>query len=483
MQLYRWIDEHLAERLPAFLADQRWFGGKARAIAAAACDDVVPITGAPIPLALVFVRVAFVDGGSDRYAMLIGAAEDATPGQAIGRIDASRWAVEASTQPGAALALIRSLGAVDHQPTRGGGVVRRHDIGTDVIGALTGLSDAHEFRALGAEQSNTSLRVDRRWVFKLIRKLEAGENLELEVGRFLGRTAFHGAPRLRGAWTYVAADQWTSTIAVLQDWVANQGDGWNDVLHELGRGDVDAVASLLQDLRGLGTVTADLHGALAADASVPAFQPITATDTLVHSWQADLADRVARTVAMLGETPPARAAARAMASRVAAAETQLLRCDAPGVHDAGTSFDTIRIHGDYHLGQVLKTVDGYVIIDFEGEPARPIAERRRRHAAMKDVAGMLRSFDYAVETARAHGIAAASTDLLPAMRQTFLDGYVGRAAAVGARFIPRDRAAFDAWVAFFELDKALYEVEYELNHRPDWVHIPLGGVLRVLGQP
>jgi trehalose synthase-fused probable maltokinase len=143
-------------------------------------------------------------------------------------------------------------------------------------------------------------------------------------------------------------------------------------------------------------------------------------------------------------------------------------------------FHKIRVHGDYHLGQTLKTPDGFVVIDFEGEPARPLPERRAKSCALKDVAGMMRSFDYATETARAQG------GTLPAtldLSRPFLDGYLSTAALHGAAFLPRERAAIDAWLDFFELEKALYEVDYEINNRLDWVHIPLGGVLRILRRP
>jgi maltose alpha-D-glucosyltransferase/alpha-amylase len=152
------------------------------------------------------------------------------------------------------------------------------------------------------------------------------------------------------------------------------------------------------------------------------------------------------------------------------------------IRGASAPFNAIRIHGDFHLGQTLKTHDGFVIIDFEGEPARPLAERRRKHAALKDAAGMLRSFDYAVETALP-GDANVRTRgrLLGGMRQAFLDRYLETAASAGTTAIPVDRTAIDRWLTFFEFEKALYELLYEINNRPDWVPIPLRALLRALG--
>jgi maltose alpha-D-glucosyltransferase/alpha-amylase len=143
-------------------------------------------------------------------------------------------------------------------------------------------------------------------------------------------------------------------------------------------------------------------------------------------------------------------------------------------------FDKTRIHGDYHLGQTLKTAEGFALIDFEGEPARTLEMRRRKTCVLKDVAGMLRSFDYAIETAAAgdDGRARRLRDLVD-LRTPFLDAYAATSRDLGARTIP-DRAGTSAWLARFELEKALYELDYEINNRPGWVGIPLRGILTAL---
>jgi trehalose synthase-fused probable maltokinase len=149
------------------------------------------------------------------------------------------------------------------------------------------------------------------------------------------------------------------------------------------------------------------------------------------------------------------------------------------LNDQDGGFVKIRIHGDYHLGQTLKTDAGFIVIDFEGEPARPLDERRVKQCALKDVAGMLRSLDYAVETARA-GAPEPAADL-GSLRQAFLEGYLASALPAHAAFLPRNRSRVAAWLACFEAEKALYEVEYEINNRPTWVHMPLSGLLDILG--
>jgi maltose alpha-D-glucosyltransferase/alpha-amylase len=145
-------------------------------------------------------------------------------------------------------------------------------------------------------------------------------------------------------------------------------------------------------------------------------------------------------------------------------------------------FKKLRIHGDYHLGQTLKTPSGFAIIDFEGEPATPIAVRRQKHSALRDVAGMLRSFEYAIETA--FDQPSDTSERLrtpPGLRDSFLEGYFRSAAEHRMASLAADRSAIAQWLTFFELDKALYELEYEVNNRPTWAHIPLRGILRALG--
>ena len=479
MTLDAWIEQQLAERLPAFLQSQRWFGSKARPIREARCEDSLPLAGADTPLSVVLIRVVYEDDACDRYAMLIAAIPDGGELPIIGPVNASLVAVEATTDQAAMTTLLRTLGAVAEHPTRCGGRVVRHDTAEDTASCLATAADA---TPLGAEQSNTSIRVAHRYVFKLIRKHEDGENLELEIGRFLARRSFHGTPRLRGAWTWLGADGRASTLGVVQDWVENQGDGWRHVLQWLEATHGASSTGLLSDLRGLGKTTAALHVALGSDPADPAFRPEPLTRARVQAWQQALSAAIDRVRVLLASLSGANDDTRALA-RTVLDHAERLRAWSPPFGEAAASgtFDTIRIHGDYHLGQTLKTGDGFVVIDFEGEPARPLSERRRQQAAMRDVAGMLRSFDYAVETVRLDRSASAADDPLPEMRAAFLDAYINDAMAARASFVPRDRSTFDSWVSFFELEKVVYEIEYELNHRPEWARIPLRGALRLLG--
>jgi trehalose synthase-fused probable maltokinase len=176
--------------------------------------------------------------------------------------------------------------------------------------------------------------------------------------------------------------------------------------------------------------------------------------------------------------------AQRLSAALEAAPVRVAGLAAP-LDGTAAGFSAIRIHGDFHLGQTLKTPTGFVLVDFEGEPARPVEERRQKHCALKDVAGMLRSFEYAFAVAgqQASSHAAAALRAAVPLREAFLEGYFAGVDRSPAAFVPRHEGARAAWLSFFELEKAVYEVEYELNNRPTWVHIPLEGLVRILGSP
>jgi trehalose synthase-fused probable maltokinase len=234
------------------------------------------------------------------------------------------------------------------------------------------------------------------------------------------------------------------------------------------------------DLFTLGTITAGFHQASASDPSQPAFAPTPIASSDVRDCVATVASDAARAIRQVWDSSLAedkRARLVRALTRVSAADASVV----PPIDYPATSFAGIRIHGDYHLGQTLKTTSGFVLIDFEGEPGRSIEERRRKRCALKDVAGMLRSFEYALAVAcegapdRIDGLRA---DLR--MAAAFLDGYFTAAGTASSVFLPADPEARARWIRFFEIDKALYELDYELNNRPEWAHIPARGLLRLL---
>lgn len=272
-------------------------------------------------------------------------------------------------------------------------------------------------------------------------------------------------------------------MGILQDWIESLSDAWTHVVALLRQSATRTSGeSLARDLFTLGVTTADLHAALATDTADPAFAPEPVTTADVQAWRASLLERAARTFRLIerqvdGWTGDARRFGEAVLD---------LRGRTPALMEVpelttSRGFHKIRVHGDYHLGQVLRTPHGFAVIDFEGEPTRPIAERRLKHCALKDVAGMIRSFDYAIDAAGEQASNGPDdATCLRCLQEAFLDGYLTAAVAHRAAFLPRDRHTIDAWIDFFEVEKALYEVEYEINNRPAWAGIPLRGILRLL---
>jgi trehalose synthase-fused probable maltokinase len=472
-----WLDTSLPALLRQFVPTRRWFSGKARMIDVLSIDDVAWLDESGCR-AFLIVDVQYTGRWRERYTLPLAFVSDPAGLPIIGRVSEHVWAVDAATDSPTVAALLTGLDSAREPRTRRGGVLRPADASEATRRALRATSGL-AIEPIGAEQSNTSLRVAQTFVFKLFRKLYDGENPELEVSRFLtSRTTFRALPALHGSLAYVPAYGQPATIGVVQDWIQNVGDGWSYVLDELRK--VHSGSSghaLIGQLKVLGATTAHLHAALASDESVPSFAPEPVSILDVESWYRSMLERAWRTLDLIEW----RMQAWPEDSRVLA-ETLLRHRSGRlvNVPMTGTTahFQKIRVHGDYHLGQTLKTSDGFVVIDFEGEPARPLAQRRQKTCALKDVAGMLRSFHYATETVRREE-PNADRGLPPdLLRAAFLEGYLS--SARGAVFLPGTQMAVEEWLRFFELDKALYEVEYEISHRPAWIHIPLKGVVDIL---
>ncbi|MGE5175974.1 MAG: maltokinase N-terminal cap-like domain-containing protein [Hyphomicrobiales bacterium] len=477
----------LARTLPSFLPGRRWYGAKARALASVALEDAAWLGADGGAEALAVVAARYEDGGTERYALLVALRDDPRDLPVLGRYDgtdASPWLVEATGDPAALALLLARFDDPGDVPTREG-VLRIGDV-VPPAGAANGwmaAAIAEGLRPLGVEQSNTSVRVGRRLVWKLLRRVESGENPEVEIGRFLTtRTTFRAVPALRGSATLLRAGSSPVTVGVLQDWIENEGDGWSWTIERLRGilGGEEPAERLAAEIAGLGRVTADFHLAISSDPDVAGFAPEPPSLRDWESLHASILARCDRVAASLDRAEarleePERAAAQAFLRR---RDELASRLPAPDRADA-IPFRAIRVHGDYHLGQTLKVSSGFLLIDFEGEPARPLAERRRPQSALKDVAGMLRSFDYAWEVARA-GLAAPETPPPDLLRAPFLESYRARVLRAPLPIVPGNPERFREWISVYELDKALYEVEYELNHRPTWLGIPLRGVLATL---
>jgi maltose alpha-D-glucosyltransferase / alpha-amylase len=373
-------------------------------------------------------------------------------------------------------------------------------------------------RRSSAEQSNTSVFYGDRFILKLFRHQSAGMNPDVEIGRYLTeRGSFSRIPPFAGSIEYLpAADGEPATLGMLQGLVANEGDGWKWTLEELDRyyetcapiafptstnGELqhpidlsespvsqlarDHVGIYLDSAATLGRRTAEMHLALSAPTDDAAFapEPLVTQDLEVlfedlRQHASGVLDLLKERVSYLPDEVVETAATVLSRRRRILDYFRTLRSD-----DLRTQ--RTRIHGDYHLGQVLMVKTDFVILDFEGEPARPLADRRAKQCPLKDVAGMLRSFSYAAYVSLINYTARHSEDMARlepwaqlwerSAAAEFLRAY--RDTARGAEFLPLDRADFRKLLDIFLLDKALYEVLYEMNSRPAWVRIPLLGIL------
>ena len=517
----------LEQLLPKYLPRQRWFGAKARTISSVSVESSMPLPGTGA--ALVVFNICYEGNVSDLYQLplAVSAGEDAA---AVQNSAPASVLATVSNNNGDAVVLhdataredVRQalLTVIQTSATAQGQNAELFGHPSSAFEAVRG-TEPLVSRLGSAEQSNTSLLFGRKLILKLFRRLQAGENPDTEIGRFLTEVAHF--PRIApflGDITYVHEGGEPTTLAMLQGLVENEGDGWEWTLEELGRF-YDSVATCplpanlgqeasfltptavpaearehaglyLEAAALLGRRTAEMHLALATPTGDSAFQ---AESFSVGDLQAD-AERISR---QLGSALDAikRALSRLTESDGLADEAALLlsrrrevlaATDTYARGEAGAYGRRIRIHGDYHLGQVLRAKNDFVILDFEGEPARPLAERRRKQSPLKDVAGMLRSFDYASfaglqrfrprrpDDARAVGPWAQLW--LHGVTQSFLGSY-RQAIAADPHLLPAPELAQRMLEACL-LEKALYELQYELNNRPEWVRIPLSGILNLI---
>lgn len=350
-----------------------------------------------------------------------------------------------------------------------------------------------------AQSSNTAVPIGERLFLKGYRRLRRGTNPEFEVGRFLTDVArFPNCVPVAGALEFVAADHSVMALALLQAYVSNQGDGWTYTLEYLDRHFAPTLkpaesvpegihGSYLTLARTLGQRTAELHRALATPGGGKDFDPEPVLDGDVAGWKAGVLAEAKTTLELLS-----RRASQLEGRAGADAAALLKNAELVSRRIASISFETtgarkLRYHGDYHLGQVLLRDNDFLIIDFEGEPARTLEERRAKHSPLRDVAGMLRSFDYArwsglrraaqtpEEEARCAPLAEA---WLGEARSAFLEGYAEGVANAG---LFGSFAAAKDLLTLFEIEKALYELRYELDNRPTWAGIPLAGLLALSG--
>jgi maltokinase len=427
--------------LVEFVTDQRWFGSKTRDVVQASVVDRATVGAGDPALEVLLVEIRFDTGTHETYQLLRGAGLDVL------------------AEPDTATELVRLI--------RHGTTVNAREGTVELVpvaGSFVGLADAVGVtRLIDVEQSNSSVVLDDQLILKVFRRLEPGVNPELEMLAFLTEHAFPHIARLAGWYQYVGRPM-ESTLGILQQFVPDGRDGWELALDSLS----DRTEWFLYELEHLGEVTGELHTVLGSDSTDPSFAPeqpsteslglLTATvDEEIEAIFLDLPDDDPELEPLLGRGEEVRERLRLLTN-------------------LGGVGRVIRHHGDFHLGQTLHSPRGWVLIDFEGEPARSLPERRRKRSPLRDVAGMLRSFAYVASAGPLLRGVEPPSGWEEQARAVFLDAY---RASVDPSLIPSG-TAMDKLLQVFELEKAVYELRYELNHRPDWLPIPVAGIVRLL---
>ncbi len=511
----------LAGLLPGYLATKRWYRSKTKTISSVGIEDI--ITSGSVRILVVAIQ--YTDSETDRYILALTIAPaDAPAGEEVvarlvtpGGEQATLYSAFGDT--GFRDDLLDAIICERQLSGRGGRLVAAR---TSALREKCGASPKAESFVSRAEQSNTSIIYRDRYILKLFRKLESGINPDVEVGRFLTERGFRNTPAVLGNIEYRPQNSAAGYgAAILQQFVPNKGDAWKYTLDSL-QGFFERalpskriaptfatehplnligqeippklrlfVGDYLDSAALLGKRTAEMHAALAGSGSGPDFEPEVFTSSDSTALAEELLHQSEQTFALL------RGKQASISGVLAESVDSLLKFESQvaarfeAVRRRPISAIRIRFHGDYHLGQVLYTGHDFMIIDFEGEPARPLAERRAKALALRDVAGMIRSFQYAAYAALFGQVPGIPTDpeskkiiegwaaaWNAVVSSTYLRAYFERAA--GAAFVPANWQERRVLLDAFLLQKALYEVSYELNNRPHWLPIPLRGILSLM---
>ncbi len=492
------------EALPQYLPKRRWFASKTEKLTGVKLAYFAQISPVPDPIFMTEVEVQLGDR-TERYALPMGTVwEDESIGNLPAQLAMARvrlgprvgyltdaFAIDAFTR-----AMLRNLRASETIAIDGGKLEFRP---TSLMSGLELAEDA-EIRRLSAEQSNSSLIVGDTLVMKVVRRVVAGVHPEGEITRFLTERGFGNTAPLYGEVVRVDDAGSPHTIGLVQGFVRNQGDGWGFTLEFLER-TVDELSTTDSEATGveeafapynifaaaIGQRLGELHAVFSAPSDDPAFAPEPTTPAVLEAWAAGAIEQIDSALAMLGkvtEWPTPRAEARAKALE---GHADALREAARTLAASGTGSLQTRVHGDFHLGQVLVVQSDAYLIDFEGEPARTMEQRRAKQGAIRDVAGLLRSFDYAAAAALPGRVAATPTavsrraELLQRFRagadEAFLTAYRAALEASPVKWVtPKGEAAL---LDLFLLEKAAYEIRYEAANRPTWIGIPLDGMYAI----
>ncbi len=526
------VRESLESILPNYLPQRRWFRSKGHFIRSVKIVEVIAVTRSQQQPATCLALTAVIYDGREPeiYALPLGVAEGvladqilkAEPAAVIGRLhlagsDQNALLYDAVFEPSCGQAL---LDVIVRRLRSSGGAGRLSGSRTHMLSTLyQGIDPAASPAVLRAEQSNTSLVYQDKLILKLFRRLEEGVNCDLEVGRFLtDKIGFQHIPALAGALEYQGVSGEPITVAILQQFVPNQGDAWEYAHGALGRcfehalanpprpaipqrplvematEDIEpsareVVGDFLNAAERLGQRTAELHLALASDHETPNFAPEPFTSQYQRSLYQSMRSLTVKNFALLKDhLDKLPQDVQQDAKKVLDLEPEVDR-RFRRIAETQIRIMRIRCHGDYHLGQVLHTGNDFVMTDFEGEPARSLSERRIKRCPLLDVAGMIRSFHYAAYNALFGEASVVRRDDVAVLEPwaqfwyvwtsvAFLKGYLQRADK--ASFLPADKAQVHLLLDAFMIDKAIYEIGYEIDNRPNWLIVPLRGIVQLL---
>ncbi len=513
--------------LPPYLARQRWFGGKAKHLTSCRLMDWCKLGAS---FYITFIHLEYETGEREHYVVPMKIVQgkpakilaEEIPDSVLAFVN--NWRGEgilydALMDRASYDILLAAIGDGRQYRTAKDGVIRTSP--TKVYDELVDIGNVYSaVRKIGAEQSNTSIIIGEAFVLKLYRRMEKGLNPDVEISMFLTeKSRFTSIARVLGTMNYQDASGEEATMGMLQEYVANQGDGWTYTLSALqdyfqkaqkhlldgesapttklslidaSREDppavlVNMIEEYIQAIRILGRRTAEFHLALSEEKKNPAFKPVKSDAVFTEQLAEAVVRQIQNALPMLkAKAIDLPTKEREDADRVLNEVPALLDMVSGMTVVAGKLGQLIRHHGDYHLGQVLRTNDNdFILLDFEGEPLRPLAERRRKGSPLKDVAGMIRSFHYAAQTALAAtaGQEFNHEELIPWGRawyewvsSVFVGVYFETAA--GAPFLPTVDPGYVLDV--FLLEKVFYELKYEMHNRPDWIHIPLTGIVDIM---
>ena len=504
------------EILPEYIKTCRWFGAKARTLRHMRVLEQPAISSEPDAAQFWFVEVSYLDGPTETYSLPVNiasgdaarAVSQATPQAIIARFAGSDetvlydavWDAKFRSQ------LFETIAQGQRMKGQSGELVGIPGQALPESSSTTATTS----QVLSGEQSNSSMLFENKFFLKLYRKLEDGVNPDVEVTRFLtDRANFANVPAFGGAIEYRRKKSEPTVVCLLQNAVVSERDAWTLTLDSVGRyyervlgrkadlqNQIAPPGALLDELIGgiypdkaklLGQRTGQLHLALASSQDDRIFAPEPFNAMAQRSAYQSMRALLRRTCALLGKKlPDLPEAFREEAKEVLGAEKEILERE-KRILDRKANAAKIRIHGDYHLGQVLYTGKDFVILDFEGEPARALSERKLKRSPLRDVAGMMRSFQYAAYSALWQP--AMRTEDVPflerwadfwyrEMSSVFLQSYLKTAA--DAIFVPQNPEDLQVLLEAYLLDKAVYEIGYELNNRPDWVVIPIRGIKHIL---